>query len=157
MLTDVGTLKAPVLAAVRGADLGLQQHLAARGVGVRTADYGDADSLGLFQQRPSQGWGTVAQILTPTYASTKFYTKLLTVKGWQTLPLTVAAQDVQRSAYPDAYAKWEPDATQLVGALVADHNGQRLAKRHDALALRTLRQRGLTPMNIFSAELPVLV
>ncbi|HEY2793020.1 MAG TPA: NlpC/P60 family protein, partial [Micromonosporaceae bacterium] len=79
----------------------------------------DHDSLGLFQQRPSQGWGTPAQILDPTYASTKFYTKLLQVKGWQTLPLTAAAQDVQHSAYPDAYAKWEPDATQLVGALVA--------------------------------------
>jgi cell wall-associated NlpC family hydrolase len=83
----------------------------------------DHDSLGLFQQRPSQGWGTPAQILDPTYASTKFYTKLLTIKGWQTLPLTVAAQDVQHSAYPDAYAKWEPDATQLVGALVAGSPG----------------------------------
>ena len=82
--------------------------------------HNDHDSLGLFQQRPSQGWGTPAQILNPTYASTKFYTKLLTVKDWQGLPLTVAAQTVQRSAYPDAYAKWEPDATQLVGALIAD-------------------------------------
>jgi cell wall-associated NlpC family hydrolase len=83
----------------------------------------DHDSLGLFQQRPSQGWGTPAQIMNPTYASTKFYTKLLTVKGWQDLPLTAAAQAVQRSAYPGAYAKWEPDATQLVGALVANNAG----------------------------------
>jgi cell wall-associated NlpC family hydrolase len=83
----------------------------------------DHDSLGLFQQRPSQGWGTPAQILDPKYASSKFYTKLLTVKDWQGLPLTVAAQAVQRSAYPDAYAKWEPDATQLVGALIAQSTG----------------------------------
>lgn len=83
----------------------------------------DHDSLGLFQQRPSQGWGTPAQILDPTYAATKFYTKLLTVKDWQSLPLTEAAQAVQRSAFPDAYAKWEPDATQLVGALVTDSAG----------------------------------
>jgi cell wall-associated NlpC family hydrolase len=83
----------------------------------------DHDSLGLFQQRPSQGWGTPAQILDPTYASTKFFTHLLAVKGWQSMPLTDAAQAVQRSAYPDAYAKWEPDATQLVGALVADDAG----------------------------------
>jgi cell wall-associated NlpC family hydrolase len=83
----------------------------------------DHDSLGLFQQRPSQGWGTPAQIMDPTYASTKFYSKLLTIKGWQSLPVTEAAQAVQRSAYPDAYAKWEPDATQLVGALVAGNGG----------------------------------
>ncbi len=83
----------------------------------------DHDSLGLFQQRPSQGWGTPAQIMDPTYAATKFYTRLLTVADWQTLPLTAAAQAVQRSAYPDAYAKWEPDATQLVGALVAGSAG----------------------------------
>lgn len=80
----------------------------------------DHDSLGLFQQRPSQGWGTPAQIMDPQYAAHKFYDKLLTVKNWQNIPVTVAAQAVQRSAYPDAYAKWEPDATQLIGALAAD-------------------------------------
>jgi hypothetical protein len=74
----------------------------------------DHDSLGLFQQRPSQGWGTAEQIMDPVYASTKFYDKLLTIPGWQTMPLTEAAQAVQRSAYPDAYAKWEPDATAIV-------------------------------------------
>ncbi|MFD0575194.1 M23 family metallopeptidase [Dactylosporangium darangshiense] len=75
----------------------------------------DHDSLGLFQQRPSQGWGTPAQLLDPEYAAGAFYRKLVTVGGWQTMPLTVAAQRVQRSAYPDAYAKWEGDATVLVG------------------------------------------
>ena len=65
---------------------------------------GDRDSIGLFQQRPSQGWGTVAQIEDTTYASTAFYNALLKVSNWQSLALTVAAQDVQHSAYPTAYA-----------------------------------------------------
>ena len=77
----------------------------------------DHDSLGLFQQRPSQGWGTPAQILNPTHAATSFYQHLLRVHGWQTLPLTRAAQAVQRSAFPTAYAKWEQPATTLVHAL----------------------------------------
>ncbi|HYN96476.1 MAG TPA: M23 family peptidase, partial [Pilimelia sp.] len=64
----------------------------------------DHDSLGLFQQRPSQGWGTPAQIMTRDYAAGKFYEALLGVPGWQAMPLTAAAQTVQRSAYPDAYA-----------------------------------------------------
>jgi murein DD-endopeptidase MepM/ murein hydrolase activator NlpD len=77
----------------------------------------DHDSLGLFQQRPSQGWGTPAQILSPTHAATSFYQHLLRVRGWQTLPLTRAAQAVQRSAFPTAYAKWEQPATTLVHVL----------------------------------------
>jgi cell wall-associated NlpC family hydrolase len=82
-------------------------------------DRNDHDSLGLFQQRPSQGWGAPQQIMDPIYASNKFYDKLLTVDGWETMPLTAAAQAVQISAYPNAYAKWEPDAT----AIVAMSNG----------------------------------
>jgi hypothetical protein len=74
----------------------------------------DHDSLGLFQQRPSQGWGTPQHLLNPEYAADKFYDKLLTVTNWQSLPLTVAAQAVQRSAYPDAYAKHEAAATAIV-------------------------------------------
>lgn len=74
----------------------------------------DHDSLGLFQQRPSQGWGSPAQLTDPVYASTAFYARLVRVPDWQTLPLTDAAQAVQKSAYPSAYAKWEPLATQLV-------------------------------------------
>jgi murein DD-endopeptidase MepM/ murein hydrolase activator NlpD len=76
----------------------------------------DHDSLGLFQQRPSQGWGTPQQIMNPVYAAGEFYDKLLAIDGWQHMPLAQAAQAVQRSAYPDAYAKWEADATALVGA-----------------------------------------
>ena len=78
-----------------------------------------SDSLGLFQQRPSMGWGTPAQIMQPVYAATQFYAALVKLPGWQSLPLTVAAQDVQHSAYPDAYAKWEP----LGDALVATFSG----------------------------------
>jgi hypothetical protein len=78
-------------------------------------DHGDRDSLGLFQQRPSMGWGTAAQIMDPRYSSGKFYDALLKVPGWPTLPLTVAAQAVQRSAFPLAYAKWEPLAAKLAG------------------------------------------
>lgn len=77
----------------------------------------DHDSLGLFQQRPSQGWGAAAQIMDPVYSSTKFYEKLLKVTNWELLPLTVAAQRVQISAYPNAYAKHEPIATQIVNSL----------------------------------------
>ncbi|GIF74114.1 M23 family metallopeptidase [Asanoa siamensis] len=76
----------------------------------------DHDSLGLFQQRPSQGWGTPAQIMNPEYAAGKFYEALLRVPGWERLPLTDAAQRVQRSAFPDAYAKHEARATQIVAA-----------------------------------------
>jgi murein DD-endopeptidase MepM/ murein hydrolase activator NlpD len=77
----------------------------------------DHDSLGLFQQRPSTGWGSPAQVTDPVYASTKFYNKLKKVKNWQSLPLTRAAQRVQISAYPGAYAKHEPIATQIVNLL----------------------------------------
>lgn len=77
---------------------------------------GDRDSVGLFQQRPSQGWGSPEQLLDPGYAATRFYEALLRVPGWQTMPLTEAAQAVQRSAYPDAYADDEAPATAIVTA-----------------------------------------
>ncbi|MEU0210253.1 heavy metal transporter [Streptomyces canus] len=85
--------------------------------GLRNIQHGDRDSLGLFQQRPSQGWGTPREILDPTYAAGEFYKHLVKVRGYQDLPLTVAAQRVQRSGYPEAYAKHEPDATLLAAAL----------------------------------------
>ena len=74
---------------------------------LRNIPYGDRDSLGLFQQRPSQGWGSPAQVLDPVYSTTIFLDRLLQVPNWDRLPVTVAAQTVQRSAFPDAYAKWE--------------------------------------------------
>lgn len=71
----------------------------------------DHDSVGLFQQRP--GWGSVRERMTPSYAADKFYEALAGVEGWQQMRLTDAAQAVQRSAYPEAYQKWEDDAEQL--------------------------------------------
>ncbi|MFJ7946825.1 C40 family peptidase [Streptomyces sp. NPDC096354] len=85
--------------------------------GLRNLTYGDRDSLGLFQQRPSQGWGTANEILDPVHASTKFYEGLKKVSGWQSLSVTQAAQAVQRSGFPEAYAKWEPLATALQQAI----------------------------------------
>ncbi|MFL6112272.1 MAG: M23 family metallopeptidase [Catenulispora sp.] len=79
--------------------------------------HNDHDSLGLFQQRPSTGWGTPKQIMDPVYASTKFYSRLRTIPGWDRMSLTQAAQRVQVSAYPDAYAKHEAVATQIVNLL----------------------------------------
>jgi hypothetical protein len=78
---------------------------------------GDRDSLGLFQQRRSQGWGTRQQILDPVYATNAFYDALERVPGYDTLPVTVAAQRVQRSGYPSAYAAYERDARALASAL----------------------------------------
>lgn len=83
---------------------------------LRNLDHGDRDSLGLFQQRPSQGWGTPAQIMDPVYSAGIFYERLEEVKGYSRMPLTVAAQKVQMSAFPQAYAKHEPDATVLTTA-----------------------------------------
>ncbi|MFD8301138.1 heavy metal transporter [Streptomyces sp. NPDC059690] len=85
--------------------------------GLRNIEHGDRDSLGLFQQRPSQGWGTKKQILDPTYAANIFYEHLAKVPDYTKLPLTVAAQRVQRSGFPEAYAKHEPDAALLAAAL----------------------------------------
>ncbi|MER6751306.1 heavy metal transporter [Streptomyces fungicidicus] len=84
---------------------------------LRNIDHGDRDSLGLFQQRPSQGWGTPKEIMDPTYSAGKFYEHLEEVPGYTRLPLTVAAQRVQRSGFPQAYAKHEPDAALLAAAL----------------------------------------
>ncbi|MFI9210236.1 C40 family peptidase [Streptomyces sp. NPDC053253] len=85
---------------------------------LRNLRYGDRDSLGLFQQRPSQGWGTPEEILDPVHASTRFYEGLLKVAGWQQMTLTQAAQAVQLSGFPDAYARWEPLARALQAAIV---------------------------------------
>jgi cell wall-associated NlpC family hydrolase len=78
--------------------------------------YGSSDSLGLFQQRPSQGWGSPAQIMDPVTSARAFYERLVQVADWQSLPVTVAAQDVQHSAYASAYARWQAGATRLVAS-----------------------------------------
>jgi hypothetical protein len=86
--------------------------------GLQNINYGDQDSLGLFQQRPSMGWGTAAQITTPSYAADSFLSALATYQkadpGWAGQPLWATAQAVQRSGFPYAYAKWETQAAQLV-------------------------------------------
>ena len=95
---------------------------------LRNLNYGDRDSLGLFQQRPSTGWGTPAQVTDPAYASRLFFggksnpnrgktNGLLDIANWQTKSVTQAAQAVQRSAYPDAYAKWESTARAALAQL----------------------------------------
>ncbi|MFI5925565.1 hypothetical protein ACIA3K_06220 [Micromonospora sp. NPDC051543] len=79
----------------------------------------DHDSVGLFQQRPSSGWGTVAELMRPSYAARAFYTALAEIPGWEDMSLTAAAQAVQVSAYPDAYAPHEDRATTVAAALLA--------------------------------------
>lgn len=87
---------------------------------LRNVDHGDLDSLGLFQQRPSQGWGTAAQVSDPTYAAAAFYRRLLQVPHWESLPVADAAQEVQRSAAGSAYADWEPQARAIAMATTGE-------------------------------------
>jgi hypothetical protein len=86
---------------------------------LRNLDYGDRDSLGLFQQRPSAGWGTEAEVQDPVYAAGKFYDGLVKVPNWETGRLTEIAQSVQLSGFPEAYSQWEGMATEITSALAA--------------------------------------
>jgi hypothetical protein len=90
---------------------------------LRNITFGDRDSLGLFQQRPSQGWGTVEQVTDPVHASGKFYDALLKVKGYETMPITKVAQEVQRSAFPEAYADHEQEGRLLASSLTGHSPG----------------------------------
>jgi hypothetical protein len=83
-------------------------------------EHGDRDSLGLFQQRPSQGWGTAQQILNPYYSINRFYDELAKIDGYESMRITEAAQLVQRSAFPEAYAEHEADARTLASALTGN-------------------------------------
>lgn len=113
--------------------------------GLRNLDYGDRDSLGLFQQRPSQGWGTPDQIRDPHYASGAFYDALVKVRGYQTMAVTVAAQRVQRSGFPNAYADHESDARMLASALTGQSPaGLSCVVRHGDLPSQTAGPGGLT-------------
>ena len=82
---------------------------------LQNLDYGDRDSVGVFQQRPSQGWGTTAELEDPVYATTKFFAALVRVPGYTTMPAGQAAQDVQHSADGYAYGQWVEVATLLAG------------------------------------------
>lgn len=77
----------------------------------------DHDSVGLFQQRPSQGWGTVARLMDPAVSAGLFFDRLVRVRGWQSLSVSAAAQAVQRSAYPSAYRRHQAFAERVVEAL----------------------------------------
>ena len=85
--------------------------------------YGDRDSLGLFQQRPSQGWGTPTQILDPHLAATAFFVRLGKIDGWMLMTVSDAARQVQRSARPHAYAAWEGKARALARAVTGELPG----------------------------------
>jgi hypothetical protein len=101
----------------KAAVIGLATALQESGLRALTQAESDRDSAGIFQQRPSMGWGSTGQVMDPVYAAQTFYEHLVRVPGWQELPLTTAAQAVQRSAYPDAYAAWEPQAIRLYTAI----------------------------------------
>lgn len=93
--------------------------------GLRNVDYGDRDSLGIFQMRPSMGWGTPEQVTDPEYAINKFYNVLQGVPDWEKIRPGDAAQAVERSAFPDRYHQWEAMAVYLVENLgnVTDASG----------------------------------
>ena len=145
---------------------GIQRGLPARAVTIALAtalqesrlvnvDYGDRDSLGLFQQRPSQGWGTVEQVQDPVYSTGKFYDGLVTVDGYENLPITEAAQAVQRSGFPDAYAQHEGRARAWASALSGWspatltcrlHAPDTAAATSDAVVARVQRDLGALPV-----------
>jgi len=110
------------------AAIGVRRGLPARAVSIALAtayqesdiknlDHGDRDSIGLFQQRPSQGWGTEEQIQDPSYATNAFYDALLKIDEYEGLRITEAAQQVQRSGFPEAYEDHAADARALASAL----------------------------------------
>lgn len=116
-----------IIAVGKGTELSVQAQTIAimtalQESSLRNLDGGDKDSAGLFQQRPSYGWGTTEQITDPVYASKSFYgvnplcpnPGLLQIEGWKTMDPGDAGQAVQGSGHPDAYAKWETLAAELV-------------------------------------------
>src|SRR3954464_15615317 len=111
--------------------------------------YGDRDSLGLFQQRPSQGWGTPAQLMDPAYAAAAFFRELDRVSDWQTRSVTDAAQAVQRSNAPQAYAQWEP----LARTLAVAATGERPAALTCQFALPDSNTPGPWPLPTLTREL----
>jgi hypothetical protein len=121
--------------------------------------YGDRDSVGLFQQRPSQGWGTVEQIMDPVYSTGRFYDGLVAVAGYQDLPITDAAQKVQRSAFPEAYAQHEPRARAWASALTGWSPGALTCTLHapsgagssDVFTARVDRDLGTLPLTVAAA------
>ncbi|AIY01492.1 hypothetical protein ART_1893 [Arthrobacter sp. PAMC 25486] len=116
------------------ADISVQRGMPARAASIalatamqesalRNIDYGDRDSVGLFQQRPSQDWGTVEQIMDPVYSANAFYNVLAQVPDYVNLPINDAAQIVQRSGFPEAYAQHEPLSRAFASALTGQTPG----------------------------------
>jgi hypothetical protein len=114
---------------------------------LRNLDHGDRDSVGLFQQRPSQGWGTAAEIRDPYYAVGKFYDALVRIKDYQRMRITEAAQKVQRSGFPEAYEDHAADARALASALTGNSPRTFSCVVHRATGLSAQRAGadGLTP------------
>lgn len=113
---------------------------------IRNIDHGDRDSLGVFQQRPSQGWGSEEQVQDPLYAAGKFYDALVRIEGYRDAEITVVAQEVQRSAFPEAYADHEADARILASALTGYSQAALTCDvHHDDLATEETGASGLTP------------
>lgn len=123
--------------------VGLKRGLPARAVSIalaaayqesklRNVSHGDRDSVGLFQQRPSQGWGTTEQIMDPVYSAGKFFTELEKIDGYQDMRITEAAQAVQRSGYPEAYEKHADAARALASALTGNSSSHLTCVTHDA-------------------------
>jgi hypothetical protein len=103
---------------------------------LRNIRFGDRDSLGLFQQRPSQGWGTKAQILDPVHATNKFYDALIKVDGYQSMAITQVAQEVQHSGFPQAYADHEEEG-RILASTLAGHSPGGVGCRLDAAKVST--------------------
>jgi len=113
--------------------------------GLRNLRSGDRDSLGLFQQRPSQGWGTEAEVRDPVHATNAFYDALAKVDGYEQMEITEAAQQVQRSGFPDAYADHESDARALASALTGNSAEAFSCRLHESDSASTeLAASGLT-------------
>jgi hypothetical protein len=119
--------QAPIAATIAGVATRMGLPLRALEIGYATAlqeskltnvTYGDRDSVGIFQQRPSEGWGTVTQLENPEYASTAFFSALVKVPNYLSLPIDEAAQDVQHSADGSAYAQWDDTAQFLATSYV---------------------------------------
>jgi hypothetical protein len=114
---------------------------------IRNLDHGDRDSLGIFQQRPSQGWGTAEQVTDPFYAANRFYDELVKVDGYTSMRITEAAQEVQRSGFPEAYEDHALDARALASALTGYSQAKfSCVVRHEKEATEQgLNKGGLTP------------
>ena len=125
-LSPEQTAHATTIAAV-GKRMGMPDHAVSVALAaalqeskLQNLQYGDRDSLGLFQQRPSQGWGSASEVLTPHYAAGAFYRRLARIRGWESLPVTTAAQRVQHSGAPLAYEQWEHEARAIAQAATGE-------------------------------------